>query len=113
MNVPLSENRAESNVPLPANRAESEVTAFALALYRYCRYFGGSVTSWLRTADHNSQVGGLPGSLHLLALGADVVFDSPRLDSDVRHSMASSLGLRLVVESDHDHLQLERFTSSS
>lgn len=89
--------------------AEVSVQVFALAVYRYCRAASGSVTSWIRTTRHNVSVGGVPSSFHLTGLGCDVVLDSPSvLDSDARHVLASNLGLRLVVESDHDHLQLMR-----
>lgn len=77
---------------------------FADALRAYCARTLGSVTSWGRTPAHNTAVGGVAGSLHQLWLAGDVVYDKPLL-LEVRQQAASRLGLRLVPESDHDHLQ--------
>lgn len=89
------------------NHAEELVADFAVAVYRYCRAVSGSVTSWLRSVPRNAAVGGKPNSAHLAGLGADVVVES-RMSTDDRHRLAAELGLRLIVESDHDHLQLLR-----
>lgn len=84
---------------------EIRVQEFALAVYRYCISVRGSVTSWIRTVGHNVAVGGVHGSLHVVGLAVDVVLDGPLLSSDERHKLASDLGIKLVIESDHDHLQ--------
>jgi hypothetical protein len=73
-----------------------------VALYR--RAVGGSVTSGGRSPDRNRQVGGVPNSSHLLDLGADLVHDG-RMPADQRETLARGLGLTLIVEGDHDHLQ--------
>jgi hypothetical protein len=49
-------------------------------------------------------VGGVPQSLHLLGLAADVVFDQPPLPEAMRREAASVLDLHLIVEGDHDHV---------
>ncbi len=76
---------------------------FAEALYRYCLYTFGSVTSWTRTAKHNASVGGVPTSNHLRGLAADVVYDQP-VDEEVAKTTAASCGLQILREGDHDHI---------
>ncbi len=77
---------------------------FAEQLFVYCSMLGASVTSGARSELHNHAVGGLPNSPHRAGLGADVVYDAPRTNSE-RIRFATQLGLRLVIEKDHDHLQ--------
>jgi hypothetical protein len=80
------------------------VEEFAWALVRFCIQLRASVTSHYRTAAHNAAVGGVAGSAHRAGLGADVVYDAP-VDETLRRETAAQLGLGLLVESDHDHLQ--------
>ncbi len=77
---------------------------FLDALRAYCAALGASVTSYGRTTAHNVTVGGVKYSAHRAWLAADVVYDviPPELD---RQQLARRLGLLLVVEGDHDHLQ--------
>jgi hypothetical protein len=83
------------------------VREFASAVFVYCRRFHGSVTSWIRTPLRNVSVGGVPASQHLAGTAADVVLDSYHGYSAVdRLDFAKKLGLRLLVEKDHDHLML-------
>jgi len=77
---------------------------FGEALISYCFATRGSVSSWGRTRKHNAAVGGHPRSYHLVWLGADVIYDE-KLDIDYRARMAARFGLKIVEESDHDHLQ--------
>jgi len=78
--------------------------AFFSALRAYCGYFRASVTSYGRTGPHNIAVGGVRYSGHLLWLAADVAYDgSPPLEDRV--AIARGLGLVVVVEADHDHLE--------
>lgn len=79
-------------------------TDFAQRLLVYCFIHAGSVTSWGRTSQHNTLVGGVPQSAHRFWLAADVVYDDPP-PVQKRQEIADRLGLRLVVEADHDHLQ--------
>lgn len=84
------------------------VEEFAVRIYSLCRKFNGSVTSWVRTAKRNSLVGGHPQSEHLVGLGADIVWDDPPALAEVQ-VVAVDLGLKVVRENDHDHIQpLER-----
>jgi len=77
---------------------------FLDAAIAYCDRVDGSVTSWIRTASRNKAVGGVSNSAHLKGLGVDVVAEKP-LTTDERHKIASELGVTLITESDHDHLQ--------
>jgi copper chaperone CopZ len=82
---------------------------FASALMAYCAATRGSVTSWGRTPLHNAQVGGVADSAHLIWTGADVVYDTTSLsDVQIRSALAARLGLMLIAESDHDHMQPTR-----
>lgn len=77
---------------------------FASALQSYCAATSGSVTSWGRTPQHNVAVGGVPDSGHLLWIAADVVYDNTH-GEDGRGVLADRLGLMLIHEGDHDHVQ--------
>lgn len=81
-----------------------EVQAFAHAVYRYCLAFSGSVTSWVRSVQRNTRVGGVRRSPHLVGLGADVVYDGARPGPEADRELAA-WGLRRIAEADHDHLQ--------
>lgn len=77
---------------------------FATALIAFCYATRGSVTSWGRTEKRNAAVGGVPTSMHRQFLGADVVYDEP-IAVDFAQQTARRFGLKVVRESDHDHLQ--------
>lgn len=88
---------------------EIRVQEFWLAVYRYCLRVRGSVTSGFRTFSRNSVVGGSPTSYHLQGLAADVVLDEPLthpVATDARHKLAADLGIQLIIETDHDHLEV-------
>jgi hypothetical protein len=70
----------------------------------YCALFAASTTSGQRTIKHNKAVGGVANSAHLYFLARDVVYDAPP-DQAVRIEAGRRLGLRVIVEGDHDHLQ--------
>lgn len=80
---------------------------FTEKVFTYCYATHGSVTSWLRTPERNKEVGGVPTSLHQLGLAADVGWleneDPP--ESNIRVTLGRRLGLKVIVEEDHDHLQ--------
>lgn len=95
---------------------EIAVQEFALGVYRYAIKVHGSVTSWVRSHERNIAVGGcvsvgVPASVcrgssaHLDGLAADVKLDRLDVEPDVRAKIARSYGLRLLVESTHDHLE--------
>lgn len=82
------------------------VGEFAEAVAMYCLLHEGSITSWGRSTKRNTTVGGVPGSSHRFWRGADVVYDDPAaVKNPLRSEYARRLGLKLVIEGDHDHLQ--------
>jgi uncharacterized protein YcbK (DUF882 family) len=66
-----------------------------------------SVTSWLRSRKHNEQVGGVTNSRHLLGLAVDVVLDDTTQTAEFR-VLAIQLGLQVIIEEDHVHVQEPR-----
>jgi hypothetical protein len=76
---------------------------FAELLWGYTVTFSGSVTSWMRTVEHNAKVGGVEKSAHLYGVAADVVYDGsppgPEADEWLRRR-----GLKRIREGDHDHI---------
>ena len=70
----------------------------------YCAVLNASMTSGRRTQAHNAAVGGVTHSAHRAGLAFDVVYDQVVSGAD-RDSWADRLGLKVVIEGDHDHLQ--------
>ena len=62
------------------------------------------ITSWQRTVSHNREVGGVAQSQHLLATAWDVA--GP--DQNTYASRAAAVGLVVIDEGDHVHVQLFR-----
>jgi hypothetical protein len=77
---------------------------FCAAIAQYCALTGASVTSWWRTPARNVAVGGVTHSAHLVGLAVDVVYDAAPSQAE-REQWARRLGLRIIAEGDHDHLQ--------
>jgi len=80
---------------------------YAEAVRTYCLLRGGSITSWGRTTRHNTRVGGVKNSAHRFFFGADVVYDfhEATMTDANRFVEARRLGLKIIAEGDHDHLQ--------
>ncbi len=77
---------------------------FHAAVMAYCGKLGASVTSYGRTERHNFDVGGVLYSKHMVWLACDIEYDAtPPLN--VRKKTAAQLGIKVIPESDHDHLQ--------
>ncbi|MGH7730836.1 MAG: D-Ala-D-Ala carboxypeptidase family metallohydrolase [Candidatus Eiseniibacteriota bacterium] len=77
---------------------------FTEAVFTYCCLTGASATSAERSERHNAAMGGVEHSAHLVGLARDVVYaDQPPLE--YRRAWALRLGLLLIHEGDHDHLQ--------
>jgi hypothetical protein len=81
---------------------------FQGVLRQYCNATGGSTTSGGRTPAHNKAVGGVPDSAHILWTAADVVYDAGMKPDPARDAIAARLGLMLIHEGDHDHVQAKR-----
>jgi hypothetical protein len=80
---------------------------FATKARAFCTWYHGSVTSWGRTVKHNEAVGSkLPAGPHTRWLAIDIVYDAP-VDLDEAKRSAAALGLQLIREGTHDHLQAE------
>jgi hypothetical protein len=77
---------------------------FGSRVRAYCQATNASITSWGRTEKRNTMVGGHPHSKHLVWLGADCVPDEP-VPVAIARKRAAALGLKLVREKSHDHLQ--------
>ncbi len=61
-------------VAVPAPTVHENIIRQARALLEIYRLLGGfTITSWLRTPDHNKAVGGSPHSIHLTGLATDFV----------------------------------------
>jgi len=69
--------------------------------------FDLSVTSWIRSREHNRSLDGVADSRHLLGLAVDIVLDDFRETADFRIH-AVSLGLQVFHEVDHLHVQEPR-----
>lgn len=80
------------------------VIEFHLAMMQYCVVTAASETSARRTIKHNLALGGVAHSAHLVFLARDVTYDVD-LPLEYRQEYASRLGLTLIPEDDHDHLQ--------
>jgi hypothetical protein len=63
-----------------------------------------SVTSWGRTVKHNADVGGVPGSDHLLWLGLDVIMEPPGKNFTFEKDCIK-LGLTALDEKSHYHIR--------
>lgn len=81
-----------------------ELAAFAEAVRTYATLMGASATSWGRTTQHNKAVGGVMYSAHRFWMGTDLVYDEPK-PLEERQTTAMRLGLKLIIENDHDHVQ--------
>lgn len=78
------------------------VTVFQRGLGSLQSLSGARVTSYVRSVDHNREVGGDPHSQHLLGIAADLAPSSYRLVQ-----IAQSMGFGYVLdEGDHVHVQL-------
>jgi len=69
-----------------------------------CYKYQGSVSSWGRTVKHNTDVGGVLKSCHMLWLGCDVVLDIMEKNFEFERD-ATLLELKAILEGDHYHLQ--------
>ena len=80
------------------------IADFANAIVAYRRATKGSVTSWGRSVAHNKAVGGVERSFHLEDLAVDMVYDTPTPHHEEARKIGASLGLRILREGDHDHI---------
>lgn len=62
------------------------------------------VKSYYRSPKSNAYVGGVKNSFHQLWLAADIVLEDPN-DENNFIFVARRLGLKVIVETDHIHIQ--------
>lgn len=65
--------------------------------------YGATITSGVRDAQHNAEVGGVPNSQHLTGTAADVVIPPAQKAQFIADAKAQ--GLQPIDEGDHVHLQ--------
>lgn len=80
------------------------VGLFATLLYALCKIYGGSVTSWIRSAPHNKAVGGVANSKHLDGLACDVTLDVATNQAPFIEA-CRLLKLRAFWDKDHIHVE--------
>lgn len=79
---------------------------FHAAFLAYLAWSRGSQTSGWRSPERNTHVGGHPNSYHMVGLAGDVGYSpNPRPPLRRARKAASQLGLKLIREGSHDHLQ--------
>jgi len=81
---------------------------FTIAVLGLAARFRFSITSWGRSVAHNAAVGGHPDSMHLYFLAVDCELDDP-LDEPAFVQTAERLGLQVIREPRHLHVQIPRF----
>lgn len=79
---------------------------FCIAVRDLARAHRVSVASWWRSPAHNAATRGLHNSRHLAGIGADVVPDAGE-DRTAVITTARALGLQVVDEGDHIHIELD------
>lgn len=84
------------------------------AVHAYCERTLGSCDSWGRTPERSVAVGGYETDPHTWWMGADIIYTGgmrtgwPRplnIPTQQAEAYADSLGLEIIHEKDHDHLQ--------
>ena len=81
-------------------------TQFMDSARAYTAWARGSITSYVRSPERNAQVGGHKDSSHLIGLACDIGYSpnpTPPLATAKRR--ARKLGLTLIRETSHEHLQ--------
>lgn len=77
------------------------VLGVGLAARALLAWYGLTVTSWWRLPWHNSEVGGLPFSMHQIGWAFDVIPNNA-----ATREVLNVWPFKIVVESDHLHLQI-------
>jgi len=77
---------------------------FAAHILTLCRRHHASVTSWIRSPNRNTLVGGRPNSYHLTGCAVDLILDE---NANHAHFLADAQMLDLEVIDEGDHLHIE------
>ena len=83
---------------------KDKVLSFVEKILELRKQFDFSVTSWIRSAERNHDVGGKTNSKHLLGLGLDTVLEKAE-NKESFFTAIKNLGLRFLDEGDHIHIQ--------
>lgn len=81
----------------------TNVMKLTMALHEVSMFTQFSVTSWWRSVQRNVAVGGVAKSKHLFGEAVDVVAAEPL----VFKKKCDEVGLRVVDEGDHLHVELK------
>lgn len=73
--------------------------------------YGGTMTSGVRSPQHNAEVGGVPNSQHLTGTASDVVVPADQKQAFIEDAKAR--GLQPIDEGDHVHLQMPAGSTST
>lgn len=92
----------DTSASISGNRA-----VFAIYILSLAVDFKFSVTSWGRTSERNKHVGGVENSLHVQWLAVDIVLE-PNQDYALFMAACKALGLQVVTEKDHTHIEMDR-----
>jgi hypothetical protein len=92
---------------------EVDIRPLIVAVLGACFKWRGSVTSWVRSPEHNMWVGGRPTSKHLQGRAIDVIWQQqwpervPELAEIVAYVKDMSGGtVRVIREPTHDHFEI-------
>lgn len=92
------------------DRQSALIGKFCQQIYILCQFFGGSVSSWIRSSKHNKAVGGVPLSLHKVGLAVDVILDEPTDAVKARFIEAcEKAGLKALDEGNHIHVSVGEY----
>jgi len=81
---------------------------FCKAVFAICKLYGGSVTSWIRSREHNQKVGGLQRSFHVIGLAVDIVLDDSTPEKvQAIINYANRYRLQVIDEKTHLHIEPE------
>ncbi len=79
---------------------------FHAAFLAYLAWSRGSQTSGWRSPERNALVNGHKNSKHMIGLASDAVYGpNPKPPLARARKAAAQLGLKLIREGSHDHLQ--------
>jgi hypothetical protein len=104
LDITKTQNLIQGLFKDPKETLTMDIISFLMPILTLRTRWQFSVTSWGRTVQHNTNVGGVPGSDHLLWLGIDIVLE-PQEKNLAFEKDCSTLGLSALYEITHYHLR--------